>query len=48
MTVEDAFVNYFHTLFTAETNLDVEASTKFVKCKVTGAMNNKLLADFTL
>jgi hypothetical protein len=48
VTVEDAFVNYFHTLFTAGTNLDVEASTRFVKCKVTGAMNSKLLADFTM
>lgn len=48
MTVEDAFVNYFHFLFTAGRNLDVEASTRFVKCKVMGAINSKLLANFTM
>jgi hypothetical protein len=47
-SVEEAFVDYFQSLFTAGRNLDVEASTRFVECKVTGAMNSKLLADFTV
>jgi len=48
LAVEDAFVRYFQTLFTAGSNLDVEESTIFVKCKVTGAMNSKLLAYFSM
>jgi hypothetical protein len=46
--IEEAFVSYFRTLFTAGENLEVEASTGVVQRRVTQAMNNRLLAEFTM
>jgi hypothetical protein len=46
--IEKAFVNYFQGLFRAGVNLEVEYSTKFVQRKVTPAMNDRLLAEFTM
>jgi hypothetical protein len=46
--IEEAFVNYFQTLFKAGVNLEVESSTRFVQRKVTPTMNNRLLAEFTM
>lgn len=45
--IEKAFVNYFQGLFRAGVNLEVEHSTRFVQRKVTPAVNDRLLAEFT-
>jgi Mg/Co/Ni transporter MgtE len=46
--VEDAFVGYFHSIFTAGDNLRVAACIRHVEWKVTPSMNNELLAEFTM
>lgn len=45
--IEGAFINYFIELFTAGSDLEVEASSNAIQPKVTAAMNNQLLVDFT-
>jgi hypothetical protein len=45
--IEGAFINYFTELFTAGSDLEVEASSNAIQPKVTAAMNNQLLVDFT-
>jgi hypothetical protein len=45
--IEGAFINDFTELFTAGSDLEVEASSNAIQPKVTAAMNNQLLVDFT-
>ncbi|XP_062145289.1 uncharacterized protein LOC133852538 [Alnus glutinosa] len=46
--IEEAFVDYFSNLFKAEESLEVEACVEVLERKVTVAMNQKLLAEFTI
>jgi hypothetical protein len=46
--IEGAFVNYYTKLFTSARPHNVEACTSVIGGKVTVAMNNCLLAEFTL
>jgi len=46
--IEEAFVDYFSNLFKSEESLEVEACVEVLERKVTVAMNQKLLAEFTI
>jgi hypothetical protein len=46
--IEEAFVDYFSDLFKAGESLEVEACVEVLERKVTAAINQKLLAEFTI